>query len=227
MHLHRDLLDALIEWLAHPPARNEDAVEIQRYCIAMGLTLRDAWMVHEVNPEEPLSAHVPRHFSASGFTWDDIQRLTAICATAFPPPPAPRPAVQKPVNAAIVQVQTEDATTQAGLGSTSTSAGEDADVTMVDVLGKPEPQRRQGRSGGRKRTHSVAVAGPSTSTKPAGPVLPAGAAADPVKQRTQVAQPRVPEESVGGIPAEEQSGAQAKEASPIAKHVRARRAARR
>ncbi len=94
-HLPRDahqdsaVLNAVFAWLSNGVALSAPAGHVQRFCLAIGLLLRDTGIVHEdIADDDNLPPTLPEYFSRSLLRNGDVDRILDICAEAFARPRA-------------------------------------------------------------------------------------------------------------------------------------------
>ncbi|KAI0681585.1 hypothetical protein C8T65DRAFT_704091 [Cerioporus squamosus] len=104
-HHDRTTLSALVSWLSNGISSLWDSPtgDVQRFCLALGMLLRDAKLVSEIVDEEHISDDLPAYFAHSRLTSEVVSQLRLVCAATFPVPrprPASRPAAHPTLQSA-------------------------------------------------------------------------------------------------------------------------------
>ncbi|KAI0710651.1 hypothetical protein C8Q76DRAFT_798195 [Earliella scabrosa] len=195
VHERSDALNRILGWLKEGPTEPISAEVAQRYCLTMGLLLRDIIRVQMIENPDELPDDIPSFFATSSLDFKLVDELMNICGSVKlrPPPPrararAPPEPVSGPSNAPTraAQVPPRSSPTSPRVsddedGAEDAPAAETAketrrkrarsDTTPVTVPGtEPEPIGRRTR--GRQQAQQgpgvpAPQAGPSTPPRPA------------------------------------------------------------
>ena len=79
-------LQSILNFLKKGPPKTYGAVEAQRFCLVMGLTLRNIMALQFLEPDEEWPARLPPYMASSLLTFDLLQVLHEVCESAFGQP---------------------------------------------------------------------------------------------------------------------------------------------
>ncbi|KAI0738384.1 hypothetical protein C8Q80DRAFT_1275888 [Daedaleopsis nitida] len=145
VHRDRSNLETLTEWLSSGPRLSDPAGEVQRFCLAIGLLLRDIDLVVKIDPEGYAASYLPEYLGHSILHMGMEPEILKICDSMFilprprgigraapqasdtmpdalcgtsDAPPAPRAAASEP-HAPLEPGETSSGPAAAGLGSSA------------------------------------------------------------------------------------------------------------
>ncbi|KAI0701579.1 hypothetical protein C8Q76DRAFT_802566 [Earliella scabrosa] len=91
LHEQSGALGRVVEWLKAGPQRPTSAEVAQRYCLTMGLLLRDLMRVQTIEDPDDLPADLPSFFATSTMDFQLQEELLEVCTSVKHRPPAARP----------------------------------------------------------------------------------------------------------------------------------------
>lgn len=166
-HTSADHFQTLLAWLVGGPPSTPSVAATQRYCLVMGMTLRDLQEVQFIEPDT-VPDHLPPYLATSCWSFTYFEQLLQVCSSAFlahttPKPPQPKSRLQARIVAPEVTVQ--PALPSAGV--------DDEDVEMRSIEAALITPLSTGAatdtSMGRKRTRSVVATIARETMRPATP----------------------------------------------------------
>ncbi|RDX50610.1 hypothetical protein OH76DRAFT_1417680 [Lentinus brumalis] len=134
---HQDsaALNAVFAWLSNGVALSAPAGHVQRFCLAIGLLLRDTGIVHDdIDDDDHIPHNLPEYFSRSLLRNGDVDRILDICAEAFARPRA-RPV--KAAHAAALGSTSGDAKASGALSELPTESGSSPPADWAADLPSP------------------------------------------------------------------------------------------
>ncbi|KAI1784909.1 hypothetical protein LXA43DRAFT_1100880 [Ganoderma leucocontextum] len=146
----------LMMYLQDGPGVAPSEEEIQRYCLTMGMTLRDLEILLDLPLGESILGHLPIFFAKSELFDgpNNIEKLLRACERRFLPPPLPRPRGKAKQGKLDVQASPQPAASGSGIAE-----GEDDTPSMSEQAG---PKGRGHKGKGVDRPNQQAIASGST-----------------------------------------------------------------